>query len=383
MNTKRSLITTLFFFLLASSIFCQQDSVVAKKLSFTGDFRFRIEHDWDSMSSNGSKRDDRSRLRYRLRFGLKYQLDPSSSFGARLRSGNINDQQGPHVTIGGGNGEFSLVKIGFEKLYYRYEAKKWSGWIGKNDFPGQKLNELFWNDNVFPEGVSLSYKFIEGATNGINKARLHAAHFIIRSNNQTFGNDSYLQMAQLDLKGWNNRLSFFPGIYLFRNLGNLPDGQETFSMDYSIVHLGAEAALSNTLPIKLGVEFYNNLENYAQQDSIPSAFRNQKQGVVVSAKYGQLKEKGDWTLQLYYANLQKYSIVDYFAQNDWVRWDYSSVGATGSRISNFHGMEFQLGYAFDKKFNLILRAYFVEELIKTGAFLEDGNRIRLDLNIGF
>ena len=86
---------------------------------------------------------------------------------------------------------------------------------------------------------------------------------------------------------------------------------------------------------------------------------------------------------MYYANLQKFAIVDYFAQNDWARWDYSSKDAAGSRISNFHGIEVRIGYAFKNKFNLILRSYIVEEIIKTEDFKENGSRIRLDLNIGF
>ena len=118
-------------------------------------------------------------------------------------------------------------------------------------------------------------------------------------------------------------------------------------------------------------------------DSIPQQLRAEKEGWVFTAKLGQLKKRGDWQLNVYYAHLAKYSIVDYFAQNDWARWDYSSIGASGSRLSNFHGVEVRVGYALQEKFNLILRTYFVEQLVAEGDFLEDGSRIRLDLNIGF
>ncbi|MEL6837343.1 MAG: putative porin, partial [Bacteroidota bacterium] len=102
----------IFFFgvLLTSEIGAQRDSLT-QKLSFTGDFRFRIEHDWNSRNASGNLRDDRSRLRYRFRFGLHYELDKHSAFGGRLRTGNINDQQGPHLTLGGENGEFGLDQI--------------------------------------------------------------------------------------------------------------------------------------------------------------------------------------------------------------------------------------------------------------------------------
>ncbi len=70
---KRSLIYILFL-LLTSSIFSQTDSTLIKKLTFTGDFRFRIEQDWNSKKSDGTYRENRSRLRYRFRFGANYQL---------------------------------------------------------------------------------------------------------------------------------------------------------------------------------------------------------------------------------------------------------------------------------------------------------------------
>ena len=371
-------------FLISISLSAQKDSINTVKnqrLDFTGDFRFRIEHDWNAQKPDGSLRDDRSRLRYRFRFGLNYTIDKHSSFGGRIRSGNINDQQGPHVTIGGDKGEFGLTQIGFEKLFYKYKSKNLNGWIGKNSIPLKKLNELFWNDNVFPEGVGLEYKMYEHETNFLNSLILNAGHFIIQSNNQTFNKDSYLQIAQLDFKLFQNRINLFPGFYHFKKVGNVPDGKQTFDLNYSILHLGGDVAITNKLNV--GLEFYNNFEDYSNHDSIPSILKEQRKGFVTSIKYGKIKKKGDWHVHLYYANLQKFAIVDFFAQNDWARWDYSSIGATGSRLSNFQGIELQIGYALKEKFNLILRTYFVEELIQSGSFKENGSRIRLDLNIGF
>lgn len=360
----------------------QVDSTALHKLDFTADFRFRVEHDWHSRKPSGEFRDDRSRLRYRFRFGLDYALDEHSSFGGRIRSGNLNDQQGPHLTLGGRGGEFSLTQIGFEKLFYQFQSHRFLGWVGKNSIPLKKLNEMFWNDNVFVEGVGLKYALLDNH-DFLNNLSVNAGHFIIRSNNQTFGKDSYLQMLQFDMTMLQNRVNIFPGIYVFRNVGNFPDGKQTFNLDYSILHLGAEVLITNQPIVKLGVEYYHNLEDYSTLDSIPALMKDEKSGIVISAKYGKLKKKGDLIVHLYYSALEKFSIVDYFAQNDWVRWDYSSIEATGARISNFHGIELRIGYAMNQKYNLILRTYWVEELINLGPFKENGSRIRLDLNIGF
>jgi len=41
-----------------------------KRFRFFGDFRFRIEQDWDSLEGDGTERDDRLRARIRLRVGF-------------------------------------------------------------------------------------------------------------------------------------------------------------------------------------------------------------------------------------------------------------------------------------------------------------------------
>ena len=361
----------------------QIDSSKHEKLAFTGDYRFRIEHDWNAQDSEGASRNDRSRIRYRFRFGLTYSIDKNSSFGGRIRSGNINDQQGPHVTIGGNEGEFGLVRVGLEKLYYQYKTNKLKAWVGKNSIPLKKNNELFWNDNVFPEGMGLNYQLKFGKLKSFNSLSINTGHFIIRSNNQTFDKDSYLQVYQLVFHLFQNRVSIFPAFYYFNQVGNYPDKKQTFNLDYSIAHLGSEITIHRPLQINVGMELYRNFQNYTHLDSIPTNLKDQTSGFVLSIAHGKTKEKGDWLLSLSYAHLQKFAIVDYFAQNDWSRWDYSSIGASGSRISNFQGVELKLGYAIQDHFNLILRSYFVEQLIKLGNFKEYGNRIRLDLNIGF
>ena len=370
----------LVFFLLAFNLFSQTESS-QKKLSFTGDFRFRVEHDWNSRKADGTMRDDRSRLRYRFRFGMHYQYNDWASFGGRIRSGNIEDQQGPHVTLGGGNGEFGLTLIGLEKLYFQTELKGFKAWIGKNSILMKKQNELFWNDNVFPEGIALNAHWNFTESNFFNSVNINGGHYIIRSNNETFDKDSYFQLIQLVTEHGKKRYSFFPAFYYFKDIGNIPDRQEEFLLDYSIVHLGGIAKLLDTPRLTLGADYYTNLADYNDIAEISNEFKDQTEGFVISTKLGQLKKKGDWIVHLYYAYLEKYAVVDYFAQNDWARWDYSSYDAFGSRLTNMKGMEIRVGYAFGEKFNLILRAYFVEQITAEGLYPETGDRIRLDLNI--
>ena len=368
--------------LITPNALCQTaDDCCDDKLTLTGDFRFRAEHDWNSMKADGTMRSDRSRLRYRLRFGFNYQYNEWASFGARVRTGNLKDQQGPHVTLGGNSGEFSLTQIGVEKAFFKASKNGFEGWIGKNTFPFMKQNELFWNDNVFPEGVAVKVP-IPLQTAISEDLALKASHFVIRHNNQLFKDDAFMQGIQLTgLKV--NRFQMAMAWYHFVNVPNIPDQQGTYLIDYDIFHLYLQYALPIKTPVTLGFDYYENFNDLQEVDSITTMFANQGSGYVGTIKVGQLKEKGDWAVHLYLAHIERYAIVDYFAQNDWARWDYSSENATGSALSNFKGFELRVGYAFGKKFNLIFRGYWTERLKSETAFKENGSRVRLDLNIGF
>jgi len=374
----------LFYILLLSSplLFSQTDSTIVKKLTFTGDFRFRVEQDWNSRKPDGTYRDNRSRLRYRFRFGMNYQLVDWAEFGMRIRTGFREKQQDPHLTLGDGFKEFSTVPIGFEKLYFKAHYKKITGWIGKNTFPFLKQNELFWSDNVYPDGIFINGLF-PFESSFIQSLQLNGGHFILATSGTTFDQDQYFQGIQAVTSHFNNRLTIFPSFYYFHEMPNIPDGNETYNLDYSILQIGTKATIIENPAVKLGVDYYHNFEDLKNNDSIPQQFRNQKEGVVISTSVGDLKEKGDWRFSAYFTYLERYATVDYFAQNDWARWDYSSQGSPDGRLSNFKGVELRVGYLIRKNFRLKLRYFIVEQLVPYGDSKETGQRIRLDLDIGF
>ena len=374
----------LFYFLLLNiSVLCSQtDSVQLKKITFTGDFRFRIEQDWNSRKSDGTYRDNRSRLRYRFRFGMNYQFMVWAEFGMRIRTGFREKQQDPHLTLGEGFKEFSTIPIGFEKLYFKAHYKNISGWLGKNTFPFVKQNELFWSDNVFPDGVFISGRF-PFESSFIQSLQLNGGHFILGTSGATFDQDQYFQGFQVVTSHINKKLIIFPSFYYFHEIPNIPDGNKTYYLDYSIFQIGAKTTIIESPKIIVGLDYYHNLENLNRYDSIPKSFKNQKSGVVASIGIGELKTRGDWTVGTTLSYIEKHSIIDFFAQNDWVRWDYSSYGSPDGRLSNFKGLELNAAYLIRKNFRLKARYFMVEQLIPFGVSKETGNRIRLDLDIGF
>jgi putative porin len=378
---KNAFLSSFILFILSSCLFAQIDSI-SKKLSFNGDFRFRIEQDWDVQKSDGNFKDNRSRLRYRFRFGMNYQSNQWASFGMRIRTGDRANQQDPQITLGSGLGEFSTLPIGFEKIFFKADYKWFSGWIGKNTFPFEKQNELFWSDNVYPEGIYISAKYI-GNTKLLQSLKLSLGHFIIGSGGTSFDQDRYFQGVQLLSEHWNNRLKIFPSFYYFKKMPNIPDGFGTYNINYSIIHIGTKVKIIDKPSVSLGVDYYQNIENLKQNDSIPHNLQDQKEGLILALVLGNYKKKGDWTLQAYYTYLERYAAVDFLAQNDWTRWDYSNVGSLAGRLTNFKGFELRAGYVINKKFKINMRYFIVDQIIPYGIAKETGNRIRLDLDIGF
>jgi hypothetical protein len=353
---------------------------IQRKLAFNADFRFRIEEDWKSKKSDGSYRDDRTRLRYRLRAGFNYKLSHWSGFGARIRTGLPNKQQDPQITIGDGFAEFNTIPIGFEKLYFKAEQKGYAFWLGKNTFPFFKQHELFWSDNVYPEGLFFKKK-IWFDSNTIDKLNISAGHFIIRATGTSLDEDQYFQGIQTYTSLFNNKARLFSSLYLFKNMPNIPDGGETFVFDYSIFNIGTTLLLSKRNNINLEIDYYNNLEDYTNNNNIDDAFKNQNQGFIIGISYGQLNKKSDWQFKATYSYLERYAAVDFLAQNDWARWDYSSFDSPDGRLTNFKGIELVASYQLAKNMKLTLKYYKVQQLISYGVSKENGDRIRLDLDV--
>lgn len=297
----------------------------------------------------------------------------------KIRTGQPNKQQDPQLTLGD---EFSSLPIAFEKIYANFNYNWLSAWIGKNTFPFEKQNELFWSDNVFPEGVSLSGKF-SFENEFVQSLKVNTGHFIFATSGTSLGNDSYFEGIQLVSSHWQNRVKFFPAFYYFKNMPNIPDGDDTFNIDYSIVHLGTNVVLLKNPKVTAGFDYYQNVQDYNDNDSIPKFLQDQKTGYVANAGIGKLDKKGDWKVQLTYIYLERFAAVDYLAQNDWARWDYSSQNSPDGRLTNFKGLEIMAGYALAENMNLNVRFFTVEQLVAYGTAKENGNRIRLDFNIGF
>lgn len=190
--------------------------------------------------------------------------------------------------------------------------------------------------------------------------------------------DAYFQGVQINFITRNDKYEFSSGIYQLKNIPNIPDDEHTFLMQYSILHLRGKLKISD---FSFDIDYYNNLRNYDNDNYIPEEFRNQKSGYTIGVQYGQLNSAKKWMHKLTFVYLERYSILDYMAQNDWARWDYSSSNSPDGRLSNYNDIEAVIGYSITEKINFVSKYYFVEQLIAFGNHKENGQRFRFDINV--
>jgi len=346
-------------------------------LRVTGDFRFRLESDWDSHKIDGvTLREDRSRARVRARVNLKYDHEDWAFFGARLRTGSDDSHQSPHITVvdfddnDTGDADFNL-----DKWYFKLKkAGAWM-WAGRNGLPFWKQNELFWSDGVTPAGVAAGFKF--GSDTSV---ALNAGYFSLPVGMKEFSGNLGLGQIVLSTKAAGAGFTAAAGLLSIE--GN-PDDEDAEKLlkgnglrDYSIwvASLQAKFKVGN-LPLKIGADWIYNDEDYDDTNSFAYANRDETEGYVGSIHLGKLKNPGDWLLGYYYAHIETLAVNASYAQDDWARWG----SATESRLSNMEGHEVRAAYQLTKELNMVARLYIVEAITTE----EDGNRFRIDFNYKF
>ncbi len=358
-SARRVLYAVLFLGLLApgpgrSEIFSSDG------FQLTGDFRARLEADFDSQTAGGAERDDRTRARFRLRLNAAYKAGERIDFGLRLRTGSDFSQQSPHVTVVDfDDNDTGDVHFNFDKWYARFRSEKGWAWIGRNSLPFWKQNELFWDDDVTPAGLAFGYK--SGAV------QLNAGYFSLPAGMQQLSGN--LALAQVVFSGKDFTLA---GGYwdIDANPGD-PDAGDLLRgnglRDYRVLVADLQWKAGKTT---LGVDYAHNTESYPGDP-----LEDEVDAYVASIKYGGVKAKGDWQAAWYYAHVEALSVSSSYAQDDWVRWG----SATQTRGTDMEGHELRFVYGTGKGQNLTFRLYVAEAVTND----EDGNRFRIDYNYKF
>lgn len=163
-------------------------------VDLSADLRLRGEYDWDSKTSGGSPRPDRDRVRIRVRIGLDYPLPRNWQVGGRLRTGEDDSQQSPHITIYDDDNPEGDADIVADRWCLAYGNGRFTAWGGRNTFSFWKQNELFWDDDVTPLGAHLTLRggpLPDGLV-------LHGGAFTLPDGMQDFNGALYARQAVYD-----------------------------------------------------------------------------------------------------------------------------------------------------------------------------------------
>lgn len=344
-------------------------------LTFTADIRLRYEVDWDSQNAAGVQRDDRHRGRIRARLGAGYAITDEWSIGARIRTGSSDSQQSPHLTFVTDDGDADSIDFVADRYYLQFKRGSLLAWGGRNTTPFWQQNELFWDEDVTPTGLAVSYdqKLDTGTLTGT------AGAFYLPDGG--YGLNGQMLAGQVKYA-----LPVKPSQFIVAAGMHYMNGEEGASQlrngngdrDYIIGVASAQWSMpiqGKTLAI--GADLYRNFESYTADTVAPLAANNtnERLGYVLSIQLGQLKQAHDWQIGYYYAHIETLAVNGSYAQDDWIRFG----NGPQTDASDFKGHEIRLGYAVSKNINLLARLYIVEAITS----VQDGNRFRLDFNWKF
>lgn len=360
--------------LLAATAEAQKNSD-ENALSFSGDVRLRFESDWDSQNSAGNPRDDRKRWRIRLRGNAGLQLSDQWSMGARLRTGDRDNQQSPHLTFASNSGGTDDVNLVFDRYFLSYQNAGISGWFGRNSMPFWKQNEFFWDDDVTPTGIALSIR-----PNNRNSAiTTHWGAFLLPDGVYGLHGSMLSGQVKYDAPIAAGKLTLAAGLHNMSGKSgaeNLRNRNGT--RDYLIGVLGVQWTPNpDKLPLVLGLDVFENFANYNGEDTapFPASDADETSAYVFSLKYGSLSGPGSWQFAYAYAHVEAFAVNASYAQDDWFRFG----SATQTDSSDYSGHEFRFTYSINNKVNVVTRLFLVDAI----STIQDGNRFRIDLNCKF
>ena len=176
-----------------------------QKLWLWGDFRARYEGVRFSQDETGSKKEQRSRIRYRFRLNAKAKLNDHAAFEARLGTGDLQQRTGNQTL--GEPFDFAPNEIDIRRaylIYYPWAGGKlpnregsWAIMFGRVSNPFLWKNgqdKMLWDNDINPAGLSTTFTLGHPVTLLAN-----AGYFVIQESSS--GQDPWLGAGQVGVLG--------------------------------------------------------------------------------------------------------------------------------------------------------------------------------------
>ncbi len=361
-------------------------------LKISGDFRGRYDQINQTDSSNNPHNIDRTRFRYRLRFGIVANIVDNMEVGFRLASGDqvgTTGQANPLSANSTMQNDGSKKGIYIDTAYAKWTAINNGDWllaatIGKMDNPFA-FTPMVFDPDYTPEGGAItgSYTF-QNDTDRQQTIAFTGAAFALDEEGSVGGanttQDPYMVGGQVILNSkWTQKLSSSVGVgYLFLGNGtqlttaNVPyinqgntrvtkviDGGTSgvlvndynpFIADASVTYmLDSFPFYNGAFPIKPAAEFIHN----------PGA-ENNNEGFWVGATLGKSGTKRTWDLTYRYEYLEADAWYDQVVDDDPVAY-YQNAPVSGSAGAlsgtNIKGHMVKLNYSITDYLTLSLTGY--------------------------
>lgn len=320
------------------------------KVSLYGDLRLRAEYDDRAFVSSATDDENRDRLRYRARLGLKWKASDDVTANIRLATGT-SDVQSPHANMDGAahtGGDF-----GVDRAFATYtgvtDAKLVAGIAAPLYW---QQTELFWDGDVNLQGLQGAYK--------LGPATVNASYGVIDENGIT-GEDSRVLSTQVSVSQ-----SGFTGAVGYAG--------------YSVGKGGAVDARA----IFGAREFYQFAGQYKSGDFLLGADIQTSAGVeeeeLAYVLQGRYNINANDSMRLYYWHVEANSV--HMTQDD------------SRASSNFEGPELQFKHKYSSTASVRVRLFLMEQVEDDPALVlssfntmgvtkDEDLRLRFDFDMKF
>ncbi len=373
-NIKRFSLLNLLMVCLVSNARAEIPLNKEETVSIYGDTRLRLESDFSGNGATGQNVDDRTRARIRARLGLKYQPLEWLTFDTRIRTGQDDSHQSPHITVYDFNSHDSdTFDANFDRWYVQAKHDDYWLWAGRNNFPFWSQEEIFWDDDATIVGVAGGTALPLADAGNLT---LGAGYFALPVGMQDFS--GRMAAAEAIYSKDINGITFSVGESVFNFIPDRTDSDAARLKnanglrDYRIwvTNVGADWEMYG-LPFKTEFDWLFNSVDYSASDAnaFTAANHDQTDGYVFTLKAGDVEKQDNWLAAYYYAYIETFAVNGSYAQDEWTRF--------GS--SNIKGHQFNLGYAITDDLNVLGRLYLVDSITTQ----EQSNRFRVDVNYKF
>ncbi len=336
-----------------------EDKSWTDRIDFSGDFRLRYE------STDEEFEVERSRMRFRSRFGFSVTASDDVEFVLRLATGGENPVSA-NQTFGDG---FSSKDIGVDFAYVDWKISDTLNFYGgkmKNPFFRPGGSGLVWDGDLTPEGLAIRYSsgLVFGTVGG----------FAVEE--RSTSDDSLLYVVQGGVGypfGESNKLTVGAGYVAYTNTigneafhdgkakGNTLDTDDLYVFEYKNTEVFAQ------VDTKLADWPVQIFAHYAKNDKVS----RENTAMAYGAKVGSSKDRGELQFTWVYNDVEADSVVATFTDSDF------GGGGTDAK-----GHVLKAKYAISRKI-FVGGTIFVNNVERFQGAEHDFNRFQLDLEFKF